>query len=922
MFEINFYNSDSNYSAQVSPSTKNEYIYIEKGNTGSPGAQGEPGKNGTSSYIHIKYSSVPSPTAEQMTDTISSYVGIYVNDLKTDSDDPTKYQWKELRGAKGDKGDLIVLHVAYANSANGQTDFSLVNSGNMKYIGILANYSSDAVNDYAQYSWSQLKGDIGNSATVEVGTVSTGTAGSSATITNSGDNHNAVLNFKIPKGDKGNTGTITIGNISTLAAGANATVVNTGTNTDAIFDFGIPQGVKGDKGDTGDAATITVGTVLTGESGSSATVTNSGTTKNAVFNMSIPKGDKGEKGDKGKKGDKGDTGDAATIAVGTVSTGAAGSNASVSNSGTTKAAIFDISIPKGDKGDPFTYADLTQEQINTLAKDVAEASGKIDLTPYVKKDGTTPMSYLDVGDRKSGSVVGKYSVAEGGDKAFIGGDGTTYDDSNTASGDYSHAEGGGAMAIGTCSHAEGEGTTASGEASHAGGINTKASSPNQTAIGKYNIEDTSSTNLLIVGNGTSDTTCSNAFTVGTNGDITAGKDVIDSAGNKLSLKANTSDVPTATSKLTNDSGFITKTVSDLTNYYVKSDTYTKSEVSSLISAINSFNIEVVTSLPTTGVEHTLYLVPKTGDGATDVHNEYVWVGSKYELIGNTEVDLSGYCKTADVNTALAQKVNADGTTPMSCLDVGDRKAGSVVGKYSVCEGGDKAYVVGSNTYDRSNTASGDYSHAEGIIVFATGEGSHAEGSYTTASGDYSHAGGKNTTASGDYSHAGGYNTKASSSSQTAIGEYNIEDVEGNNLLIVGNGTSDTARSNAFVVGIDGSATVSTELKCQGITDSETSRTVSISDIQEALYKGVKTIATTDWTNKQTTVMVSLPTSMKLEGNGVSTFISAAPESCADYGKFGVYCSAESGSMLTFTCSKVPTVDLNVNILVQYYSIQV
>ena len=643
MFEINFYNSDSNYSAQVSPSTKNEYIYIEKGNTGSTGAQGTPGKNGTSSYIHIKYSSVPSPTAEQMTDTISSYVGIYVNDLKTDSDDPTKYQWKELRGAKGDKGDLIVLHVAYANSANGQTDFSLVNSGNMKYIGILANYSSDAVNDYTQYSWSQLKGDIGNSATVEVGTVSTGEAGSNATITNSGDNHSAVLNFKIPKGDKGNTGTITIGNISTLAAGVNATAVNTGTNTDAIFDFGIPQGVKGDKGDTGDAATITVGTVSTGESGSSATVTNSGTTKNAVFNMSIPKGDKGE------KGDKGDTGDAATIAVGTVSTGAAGSNASVTNSGTTKAAIFDMSIPKGDKGDPFTYADLTQEQINTLAKDVAEASGKIDLTPYVKKDGTIPMSYLDVGDRKAGSVVGKYSV---------------------------------------------------------------------------------------------------------------------------------------------------------------------------------------------------------------------------------------------------------------------------------CEGGDKAYTIGTSTYDWSNTASGISSHAAGFKTIASGLCSHSEGFSTTASGKYAHAEGYKTEARGESSHAGGNYTVAVSSNQTAIGRYNVLDGSSTNLLIVGNGTADTARSNAFTVGTDGSATVSTKLNCSGIADNDSKRLISVNDIQEMLYKRVRTIAVADWTNKSATISISLPESMLLEQAGMSTFITAAPASCSDYAKFGVYCSAESGSTLTFTCSKVPTVDLNVNILVEYCCSQV
>jgi hypothetical protein len=53
-----------------------------------------------------------------------------------------------------------------------------------------------------------LKGDAGNAATISLGTVSTGAAGSSATITNSGTASAAVLDFTIPRGDKGTTGNI------------------------------------------------------------------------------------------------------------------------------------------------------------------------------------------------------------------------------------------------------------------------------------------------------------------------------------------------------------------------------------------------------------------------------------------------------------------------------------------------------------------------------------------------------------------------------------------------------------------------------------------------------------------------------------------------------------------------------------------
>lgn len=59
------------------------------------------------------------------------------------------------------------------------------------------------------------------------------------------------------------------------------------------------DGEGGSSGEAGTAATIEVGTVTTGEAGSSASVTNSGTTSAAVFDFVIPKGDKGEKGDAG-----------------------------------------------------------------------------------------------------------------------------------------------------------------------------------------------------------------------------------------------------------------------------------------------------------------------------------------------------------------------------------------------------------------------------------------------------------------------------------------------------------------------------------------------------------------------------------------------------------------------------------------------
>lgn len=117
-------------------------------------------------------------------------------------------------------------------------------------------------------------------------------------------------------------------------------------------------------------------------------------------------------------------------------------------------------------------------------------------------------------------------------------------------------------------------------------------------------------------------------------------------------------VPTQTSDLTNNSGFITNTVNNLTNYYLKSETYTKTEVQNLISGITGITIEVVSELPASGENGVIYLVPKEGT-SPDVYNEYIWVETDedFELIGNTEIDLTDYATKVYVDTGLALKAN-------------------------------------------------------------------------------------------------------------------------------------------------------------------------------------------------------------------------------------------------------------------------
>ncbi|HUE78390.1 MAG TPA: hypothetical protein VMN38_01990 [Sphingomicrobium sp.] len=99
----------------------------------------------------------------------------------------------------------------------------------------------------------------------------------------------------------------------------------------------------GPQGDPGTSATITIGAVTTLPPGTPATVINSGTASAAVFDFGIPQG---------KDGDPAAAGAGSTIAVGAVTTLPPGSPATVTNTGTASAAVFDFAIPQGTPGDP------------------------------------------------------------------------------------------------------------------------------------------------------------------------------------------------------------------------------------------------------------------------------------------------------------------------------------------------------------------------------------------------------------------------------------------------------------------------------------------------------------------------------------------------------------------------------------------
>ena len=97
---------------------------------------------------------------------------------------------------------------------------------------------------------------------------------------------------------------------------------------------------------------------------------------------------------------------------------------------------------------------------------------------------------------------------------------------------------------------------------------------------------------------------------------------------------------------------------------------TKKYVDDAIGGITGFDYQIVDSLadlPTTGTKGVIYLVPDE-HGAQDVYDEYIWVGDKYEKIGNTDINLDGYVKGTDLT--VERIVLGDGNSNVKTSDVG------------------------------------------------------------------------------------------------------------------------------------------------------------------------------------------------------------------------------------------------------------
>lgn len=222
---------------------------------------------------------------------------------------------------KGDDGDDAYFHIAWANSADGTTDFSTTVAANKLYMGTYTDHTPADSTTPSKYKWVKVKGEQGIQG---------------------------VQGEQGAKGDKGDSPVITAtkadGKTTVKADGVTIATINDGQDG--------TNGTPGANGyvhiawaNSSDGKTDFSTSVSTGKTylGSYTDNTQADSTDPTRYSWSLIKGEKGDKGDTGDKGDKGDAGSRGALwFAGTGITGTSTTATAFPNSGISSAVIGDM----------------------------------------------------------------------------------------------------------------------------------------------------------------------------------------------------------------------------------------------------------------------------------------------------------------------------------------------------------------------------------------------------------------------------------------------------------------------------------------------------------------------------------------------------------------------------------------------------
>lgn len=212
-----------------------------QGIQGPQGIKGADGKNGASSYFHVAYAnSADGKTSFSVSDPSNrAYIGTYVDTNPTDSTDTTKYTWQLVKGAQGAKGDQGIKGIDGTNGKTSYLHIAYANSADGKTGFDVSNSSGKLyIGQYTDFT----SGDSTNPASYSWTKIKGEQGVQGATGPQGPQGKQGKQGVQGPQGKQGNTGA-TGPQGPQGAQGKQGVQGNTGATG--------PQGPQGKQGNTG-----------------------------------------------------------------------------------------------------------------------------------------------------------------------------------------------------------------------------------------------------------------------------------------------------------------------------------------------------------------------------------------------------------------------------------------------------------------------------------------------------------------------------------------------------------------------------------------------------------------------------------------------------------------------------------------------
>lgn len=414
---------------------------------------------------------------------------------------------------------------------------------------------------------------------------------------------------------------------------------------------------------------------------------------------------------------------------------------------------------------------------------VATGNGTVASGEYANAEGyvTIASGGNSHAEGYSTHATGLRAHAEGRYTWAIGDNSHAEGDYTQVEGTYAHGEGSNTHADGDASHSEGSYTHANGDASHAEGKSTTTYSEAAHAEGSYTVASSESSHAEGVG-GTF-TIGSIDYQSGSYGQAAHSEgyrtrsqgDGAHSEGEYTVANAPGAHAEGVSTRALGYNGAHAEGSNTLA-----ADDYTHAEGHSTIAENDAAHAEGSSTHASGASSHAEGNNTTATGTASHAEGTYTTASNQStHAEGSSTQATASYAHSEGLGTtASGEASHAEGAgTQATGLDSHAEGAGSrAVGAISHAEGGGtNAAGLTSHAEGSGTQAIGAYSHSEGGGTNAIGANSHAEGGGTRAAGTNSHAEGGATVASGACSHAEGLYTIAAGACGHVFGSYNVED---------------------------------------------------------------------------------------------------------------------------------------------------